>query len=189
MSINRRKTSGLAIASLICGLFFLIPLIGALLGLIALILGIVSLVKIAGNQETLKGNALAIIGIVLGVLGMVIVPVLMLIFAIALPNILKASIIHNDQFARTTLSALSREAEDYALQRGEYPSTPVSLLETGDICGKLEQGYRYSCSFSSDGYQVAARPQKTGLTGSSILTVSTGGELIEKDKAKEGETF
>jgi hypothetical protein len=64
------KTSGLAIASLICGIlgFLCLPAIAGI------ILGIMALVKIGNSQGRLKGNALAIIGISLSVLMLLIVP-------------------------------------------------------------------------------------------------------------------
>lgn len=62
------KTSGLAITSLVLGIFAFIfiwiPVLGQVLALLALIFGIIALVKIKKNH-TIKGKALAIIGIVL----------------------------------------------------------------------------------------------------------------------------
>ena len=65
--VAERKTSGLAIASLILGIAGLVLcLIGPLLGIPAVILGIVALGKIGGSEGRLGGNGLAIGGIVTG---------------------------------------------------------------------------------------------------------------------------
>lgn len=66
--------SGLAVASLICGIVgFCVPL----LGLVGIVLGILGLVNISGSQGRLRGTGLAIGGIVASVLSLLIIlPVL-----------------------------------------------------------------------------------------------------------------
>ena len=61
--IAQNKASGLAIASLVCGIFSFIP--GA--SLAALITGIIDLVKINNGQSSPKGKVMDIVGIVLAV--------------------------------------------------------------------------------------------------------------------------
>ena len=62
---TRVKTSRLAIATLICGLMGLIPLVGLVTGLAAVLLGILALGSIRGGSR--RGIALAIPGLLLGV--------------------------------------------------------------------------------------------------------------------------
>ena len=62
-SVAQNKASGLAVASLICGIFSFIP--GA--SLAALITGIIDLVKIGNGQSSPKGKVMDIVGIVLAV--------------------------------------------------------------------------------------------------------------------------
>lgn len=74
------KTSGMAIASLVCGIlgFLCVP------GLVGLVLGIIALVKINNSAGRLKGSGLAIAGICLSALMLLfIVPVGMLLPALA----------------------------------------------------------------------------------------------------------
>ena len=62
-SVAQNKASGLAVASLICGIFSFIP--GA--SLAALITGIIDLVKIGNGQSSPKGKVMDIIGIILAI--------------------------------------------------------------------------------------------------------------------------
>ena len=62
-SVTQNKASGLAVASLVCGIFSFIP--GA--SLAALITGIIDLVKIGNGQSSPKGKGMDIAGIVLAV--------------------------------------------------------------------------------------------------------------------------
>jgi hypothetical protein len=62
-SVTQNKASGLAVASLVCGIFSFIP--GA--SLAALITGIIDLVKIGNGQSSPKGKGMDIAGIILAV--------------------------------------------------------------------------------------------------------------------------
>jgi hypothetical protein len=61
--IDQRKTSGLAVASLICGLIFFCPITT----IIAPLLGLAAIVSIGSNPAR-KGKGLALVGIVCGIL-------------------------------------------------------------------------------------------------------------------------
>jgi len=56
------RTSGLAVASLVCALFFFVPLAP----LVGLILGIIAIVKISGSKGAMKGFGLAAAGVAIG---------------------------------------------------------------------------------------------------------------------------
>ena len=81
---TQKKTSLLAILSLVFGCLSLIPMYGGLFPIPAVILGIIALVRIPKDEDNLKGRKFAVRGILLGVLG------LLLAIAIALPSILGA---------------------------------------------------------------------------------------------------
>lgn len=68
------RKSGFAIASLVLGLMFFIPLLGAFVGILAIIFGVISLVKI--KNEGLSGKGFAIAGIILGSIGIIFTIVL-----------------------------------------------------------------------------------------------------------------
>jgi hypothetical protein len=66
------RTSGKAIATLICGLLsFCVPLLGTIL---AIAFGALALKDIGRSRDRLKGRGLAIAGLVIGVLGLVPIP-------------------------------------------------------------------------------------------------------------------
>lgn len=83
---QKKKTLGIAVGSMVCGLFFLIPFLGFLLSLIALVLGIIALIQISKNKDTSKGNGFAVTGIVLGAIGILIIPIIAILAAIAIPR-------------------------------------------------------------------------------------------------------
>ncbi len=80
-----RRTSGLAIASLVLGVLGLVPCGLGLLGIPGLVLGLVALSKIHGSRGRLGGKGLAIGGVVTGGLSLILVP-LLIIVAIAIPG-------------------------------------------------------------------------------------------------------
>lgn len=70
--MERQRTSGLAIASMVCGIlslvFFWVPLFGFLLGIIAIIFGAVAIRQI-GREPNLGGRGMAVAGLVCGIVG------------------------------------------------------------------------------------------------------------------------
>ena len=80
-----RRTSGLAIASLVLGVLGLIPCSMGLPGIPGFVLGLVALSRIHGSGGRLGGRGLAIGGVVTGGLSLILVP-LLIIVAIALPG-------------------------------------------------------------------------------------------------------
>lgn len=101
-----QQTSGMAIGSLVCGLlpFFLLTPIAAV------VLGHMALSQIKRSAGRLKGSGMAIAGLVLGYgCVVVLVPMILLIAAIAIPNLLRARIAANESsaaaYVRTILTA------------------------------------------------------------------------------------
>ncbi len=80
------ETSGKAIASLICGLLFFVPLAF----IAAIVFGHIALSEIRKSAGRLKGDGLAIAGLVLGYMWVVAIPIMLIIAAIAIPNLLRA---------------------------------------------------------------------------------------------------
>jgi len=184
MTEQQKKTLGLAIASLICGLLFIFPLLGILFSLLAIILGIVALVKISNNKDTLKGKGLAIAGISLGAFGIIILPIVALLIAIAVPNLLRARVSANDALAKSTLRTLATASETYAAENeGAYPSSVYDLIH-GDrpyientYCGEENAGFAYTCHFNDSSYTFIAEPVDPGASGTTTFTITTGGVM------------
>lgn len=80
------QTSGKAIASLVCGLLFFVPFAFVA----AVIFGHLGLSQIRKSAGRLKGDGLAIAGLVLGYMWVVSIPIILIIAAIAIPNVMRA---------------------------------------------------------------------------------------------------
>jgi len=119
------QTSGKAIASLICGiLFFLLPS-----AIAAIILGHLSLSDIRRAGGRLKGHGLAVTGLVLGYGGVAVIPLILIVAAVAIPNLLRAKIAANEASAVGSLREINTAAITYS---SEYPNAfPPDLATLG----------------------------------------------------------
>ena len=163
--IGPGETSGKAIASLICGLFtWIFPAAVA-----AIILGHVSLSEIGRSAGRLKGRGMAIAGLVLGYAGLFFIPFILIIAAIAIPNLLRARQAANESSAVASLRTIDTAAITYSASYGNgFPPTLMSM----DGSGVAPQGCNHAHLIDSrlasgrrDGYEFAYVP-----TGTSILS-------------------
>ena len=170
------QTSGKAIGSLICGLlFFIFPV-----AIVAIILGHLSLSDIARAAGRLKGRGMAIAGLILGYTGTVgLIPIL-IIAAIAIPNLLRARMAANEASAVGSLRMINQEAVMYSSEYSNgYPPSLEVLGGTGNgapscdraqlIDSTLESGKRNGYEFSyipsgASGAPLGVLPQ-TAATG------------------------
>jgi type IV pilus assembly protein PilA len=107
--VGSPPTSGKAIASLICGIFTVFfPA-----SIAAIILGHISLSEIRRSAGRLGGRGLATTGLVLGYLGIVIIPFIMIVAAIAIPNLLRARVAANEASAVGSLRVIETAAMSY----------------------------------------------------------------------------
>ena len=104
------QTSGKAVASLICGILFLI-LPSAIA---AIILGHISLSEIRKSAGRLTGEGMAITGLVLGYIGLLIVPIMLIVGAIAVPNLLRARQAANESSTVGALRTINTANVTYA---------------------------------------------------------------------------
>jgi type IV pilus assembly protein PilA len=170
--VGPAETSGKALASLICGiLFFIFPAAVA-----AIILGHLSLSDIRRAAGRLTGRGMATAGLVLGYMGLAFIPFILIIAAIAIPNLLRARLAANEAGAvgclRTIVTANSAYAADYSNGFAEslqglggedagsadcnHPQLVSRPLEDG-----LMHGYRfiYTPKPSAGGQSPAISPQ------------------------------
>ena len=177
------KTSGLAIASLIFGLLFLFfPL-----SIVAIVFGHISLSQIKKSAGRLGGKGLAIAGLVLGYLGVAMIPLILIIAAIAIPNLLRARIAANEASAVDAVRRISTAQMTYQSQFpavgfapdlqslggttpcGANPATAClienELAAATTLPGK--HGYIFALKRSDDGtrYFVTAVPATRNQTG------------------------
>jgi type IV pilus assembly protein PilA len=122
--IGPQQSSGKATASLVCGvLFFFWPT-----AIAAVILGHIALSDIKKSAGRLAGRGMAIAGLVLGYSGLAIIP-LLIIAAIAIPNLLRSRMVANEASAVGALRTYNTAMGTYATEcpRIGYPKTLANL--------------------------------------------------------------
>jgi type IV pilus assembly protein PilA len=167
-------TSGKAIASLICGVFFFIlPA-----SIAAVVLGHLSLSEIKKSAGRVQGHGLAIAGLVLGYMGLAVIP-FAIIAAIAIPNLLRARINANEASAISALRVITTAEVSYQQEHRDQGFTCDlrELRSAGKIDASLATGTRNGyaltldqCSAGESGaavqkYHVVARPLRRNQTG------------------------
>lgn len=152
------ETSGLAIASLVCGILFLF--LPAAIG--AVITGHLSRAEIRRSGGRKNGAGMALAGLILGYLGVTIIPVILLIAAIALPNLLRAKMQANEAAAQQSLRLLCAASLDYSTTYGNYPPSLAALGPSASpsaaaadlIDSELASGAKSGYTFHYDLYSV-----------------------------------
>jgi len=117
------KTSALAIASLVFGcLFFLFPA-----AVVAIVAGHISRSEIGKSAGRLKGGGIALAGLILGYAGVALIPFILIIAAIAIPNLLRARIAANEASAVASVRAISMACATYNSIYKQYPPSLQAL--------------------------------------------------------------
>lgn len=167
------QTSGKAIASLVFGfLFFLLPA-----AIVAIVLGHISLSEIKKSAGRLEGQGLAIGGLILGYLGIAAIPLILIIAAIAIPNILRARMAANESSAASGIRTLNTAEVTYASEHADAGYT-CSLSDLRELIGDglasgAKNGYTFKlqdCTPETVGgpnakYRVVAYPMTPNQTG------------------------
>ena len=181
--VGAGETSGKALASLLTGIFGLLifPI-----AIAAIILGHMSRSEIRKSNGRLKGDGMATAGLVMGYGAFAIIPFILIIAAIAIPNLLRARIAANESSAVHLVSEINTAEITY---RSAYPdvgftctlsnlggnkssaasSDQAQLLEDRVTSGEVH-GYRFelrNCvnSEAAHKYQVVAYPVVSPQTG------------------------
>jgi type IV pilus assembly protein PilA len=171
-------TSGKAIGSLVCGiLFFFLPA-----AIVAVVLGHLSLSEIRQSAGRLAGRGMAVAGLVFGYLGLSFIPIL-IIAAIAIPNLLRANMAANEALAVGSLRRINTACVTYATDHKSFPSVLANLgpgahpgaNASDPIDGALASGQKSGYLFTyepgpmQDGaimsYEVHADPVTPEATG------------------------
>jgi len=149
--ITEEGTSGKAIGSLVCGIFFLfLPT-----AIAAIILGHISRSEIRRSTGRLRGSGMALAGLILGYMGSSVIPI-MIIAAIAIPNLLRSRMAANEASAVASLRALNRACVRYDSTYGTYPPALANLGPSADPSAEaadlvdvsLANGQKHGYSFS-----------------------------------------
>lgn len=190
---NPPTTSGKAVASLICGfLFFAFPA-----AIAAIILGHLSLSDIRKSAGRLTGEGIAIGGLVLGYLGALMIPFVLIVAAIAIPNLLRARMAANQASAVGSLREIEQASIAYSgTYRNGFPPSIEALSGLGDpscdhaslIDEELASGTRRGYVFTyraTEGDDAHAAP-KAAASGCSA--VGSGGFEVTADPVTRGTT-
>jgi type IV pilus assembly protein PilA len=169
------RTSGKAVASLVCGCFlFAFPF-----SILAVIFGHLAVSEIRKSVSRLKGEGMAIAGLVLGYIGLAVIPVTLIIAAVAIPNLLRARMAANESSAAGSVRILVAAEIAYAAAHpvAGFTCNLSDLARAGLIESRLASGQRsgyafelLDCSASSNGganvkYRVTAYPLQPYQTG------------------------
>jgi len=168
------ETSGKAIVSLVCGLFLFFPPAS----LVAVIFGHLSLSDIKRSAGRLQGHGLAMAGLVLGYVGIATIPVILIIAAIAIPNLLRARMAANESSAVASIRLLNTAEVGYSANHSAAGFTCAisdlsdDQLISRDLAGGRKNGYTFlleNCTPAQGGanfkYQVVAYPITLNQTG------------------------
>jgi competence protein ComGC len=180
---QKKKLSGLAIASLVCGCLFVLPF-----SLIAFILGIVALVIISKNEETIKGKGLAIAGIVLGSVGMFVLPIIAVVVALFIPMLLMNSQKAETISVKAALHSLANACEYYYVDNNEYPKSIDDLIKAAppyleeESIDLARKKYTFDCKAQDFGsYACSATPLKCVVGKNKIFKIDSTFEISEED--------
>jgi type IV pilus assembly protein PilA len=168
-----QPTSTKAILSLVMGLFiFCFPL-----SIVAIILGHLALSEIRRSAGRLAGQGLAIAGLVLGYAGVAFIPIMLIIAAIAIPNLLRARTAANEASAVGSVRLLNTAEISYASAHPDAGFT-CSLSDLSDLIDSQmvsgrKNGYAFEvlgCSSetgtgANTRYRVVAYPITANQTG------------------------
>ncbi len=197
-------TSGKATASLICGIFFFFWPVAV----VAIILGHIARGEIRRSGGRLKGAGTAMAGLVLGYIGVAIIPVILIIAAIAIPNLLRSKMVADEAVALVTMHEMNMACATYRVTYGQYPFELKQLrsegeataehadLITADLASGQKAGYLYFYRAVSKresqelvGYVINADPLFAGTKGQKhYFTDETGIIRVETDKPATAES-
>ena len=147
------ETSGKAIASLIFG----IPFFLFFSAIVAVVLGHLAKRDIRRSAGRLKGDGLATAGLVLGYAGVAIVPFILIVAAIAIPNLVRSRMLANEASAIGSLRAILAASATYATTYGN--GFPPSLAALGP---PPDGGNSATCDYANLIDGALARGQNDG---------------------------
>lgn len=124
------ETSGLAIGSLVSGVFsFIFPA-----AIAAIALGHIARSNIRKSAGRLTGDGMALAGLILGYMGLAFIPVILIIAAIAIPNLLRARIAANEASVPGAIVTINAAETQFAM---EHPTTGYTCT-LSDLRGYID---------------------------------------------------
>jgi type IV pilus assembly protein PilA len=174
-SITSARTSGKAIASLVCGLLIFIPMAFVA----AIIFGHLALSEIRKSAGRLKGEGLAMAGLVLGYVWVAGIPIILILAAIAIPNLLRARMAANESSAVGSVRIIETAEVTYSTNHPDHGYTCYlgdlrrEQLISNELASGKKFGYQFdllNCVPATPGsanikFQVVAQPITPNQTG------------------------
>lgn len=191
-----QQTSTKAVISLVSGLFiFFFPL-----SIVAIIFGHLSLSEIKKSAGKLTGGGMAIAGLVLGYAGVAGIPLILIIAAIAIPNVLRARMAANESSAVASIRTLNTAESSYAQTHADagYTCSLSDLVAAGLIDERLGSGQKTGYWFQVKGcdsetpgsahtrYRVVTYPLVSNQTGRRAFC-SDESAVIKVDSSGSGQ--
>ena len=140
---------------------------------------------------------MALAGMILGYTGIALIPVILIIAAIAIPNLFRAKKFANEAMAISSLQQLNSAMKKYSFLKGGYPEDLQALdshLVDPIVHSSLTLGRTFGYEFvyhttpdgpgggENSGYAINANPVKPGATGSRYFYTDQTG-IIRGDAA------
>jgi len=138
-------TSGKAIASLVCGLLFFVPMAF----IAAIVFGHLAISEIRKSAARLKGESIAMAGLVLGYIWVAGIPIFLIMAAIAIPNFLRARMAANESSAVASVRIIETAEVTYSTNHPDLGYT----CYLGDL-GKEQMINSELASGKRTGYQI-----------------------------------
>jgi len=138
------ETDGKAVASLVLGILSF--MFSVLTGIPAVILGHISRSEIRRSAGRLGGDGMALAGLILGYLSFVwIIPIILIIAAIAIPNLMRARIAANQSAAAATVRTLDTAEATYSSIYESAGYADLTTLGPGAATCRGEPNQRHAC--------------------------------------------
>jgi len=185
--------TGLAITSLVMGIAnFLLLGVFVVPTVVGIVVSVVALNKIKSQPHEYGGKSLAVGGLVTNIVSVVLLIPVMMIAAIAIPNLLAARRAANEGAAIRSLIVLHQAEQTYQSTRGKGNyGTPSELqsdsLITADMARDVRSGYRFkievfpASSGSPAAFSVMAVPTEYGSSGRRSFFVDETGVIRGED--------
>lgn len=166
------KTDNKAVISLVLGILSL-TIFSILAGLPAVILGHISRSNIQKSMGRLKGEGIALAGLIMGYLSLMTIPMILIIAAIAIPNLLRARMAANEASAVGSIRTINVASITYSATYGK--GFPADLKMLGG-----PEGQKPSAEAAGLIDSVLASGQKSGYTFRYQAVDSDGDGVMDK---------
>jgi len=174
------QTDSKAIGSLVCGIAS-VTIFSIIAGIPAIILGHISRSDIRKSEGRLKGEGLALAGLIMGYISLAIIPLILIIAAIAIPNLIRGRQADHEAAAVSTLWKINAAEETYkSISNGRFGQI-TDLIDRNLLDSEMQRtvsGYYFTVKVSTAGneFTATAEPAASGQ-GRYGYFITTDGEV------------